>query len=294
MTVASDAKQYFKDLSNFETSGRSVTLAESIQHSISINGKYNDLMDMKLEIGAKVPSFCDQQTVVSGDLYVLNFSITKNEDGDMATLNLTAVEAKDVHQPFHQTVDIDVSEVQKKLVNHPKLKDPKTQFQIRMFEATDDNLRYSPKDGAPQSMFNLTTGQAMQFPVALTDQGAVAYAKARLLGVDSYNVYLPVVTRVSQYLKLPSVVSSSGANEVQGVINPDGLGKLGEYDDGIPVTIKGFEKGMWFKSGDKFQQNANGSWTRTESWVYTNDLRMEWIYKDGAAKEVLVTGEENK
>lgn len=292
--LAPDAKQIFKDNQKFETSGRSVTLAESIQHTIVVNGKYQDLMDMKLSVGSRVPSWIDQTTVESGDLYVLNFTITKNEDAEMATLNITAVEANDVYKPFHQTVDIDVSEVQKKLINHPKLKDPKTQFQIRMFEATDENLRYSPKDGAPQSMFNLTTGQAMQFPVALTDQGAVAYAKAGLLGVDSYNVYLPVVTRVSQYLKLPSVVSSSGANEVQGVINPDGLSKLGEYDDGIPVTIKGFEQGMWFKSGDKFQQNANGSWTRTESWVYTNDLRMEWIYKDGAAKEVLVTGKDNK
>ena len=291
--TAPDAKQIFKDQQKFETSGRSVTLAESIQHTIVVNGKYQDLMDMKLSVGSRVPSWIDQPTVESGDLYVLNFTITKNEDAEMATLNLTAVEAKDVHKPFHQTVDIDVAEVQKKIINHPLFKDDKTKLQIRLFEATEENLRYS-KNGEPQCMFNLKTGQALQFPTALDDENAILYAKALLLGAETYNVYLPVVTRVSQYLKLPSVEVKAGVNTVSGVIDPEGLAKLGEFDDTVPVEIDGFTKGKWFKGGDKFQQNANGSWTRTESWTYTNDLRLEWIYKNGAAKELLVADGQSK
>lgn len=290
MTIASEAREYFKGQMKFETSGRSVSLAESIHHTIVINGRYQDLLDMKLETGAKVPSFCDQQTIVSGDLYVLNFSITKNEDGDMGSASITAVEAKDIHKPYHQTVDVDISEVSKRLINHPNMKGDATQFQIRMFEATEENLRFS-SDGKPQSCFSLTTGKALVKPVALTDENAILYAQAQLIGVDSYNVYLPVVTRVSQYLKLPTVSSSPGANEISGTISPVGLDKLGEYDDdSVPVTIEGYTKGRWFKGTDKFQQNANGSWTRTESWVYTNDLRLEWIYKNGAAKEIVIKG----
>lgn len=277
-----------RGIDRFETEERSVSVSEMRTQTLVGVGKYDDLTGLALRVGASVPTFLNPRSVGGGNLYIRNYKIDRM-DGEMGRITVECVEAKSTNRPYHQTVDIDIAQVEKKLVNHPLMKDAKTQRQIRMFDQTEANMQFSD-EGEPQTMYDLTTGDPLDAPVLLTDANAIKYAKAKLIGVDSYSVYLPVVTRVSQYLELPGVNVDQSDMSVSGTANPQGIGKLGEFDGGnVPIKISGFSGGLWFKNGDKFQQNANGSWTRTETWTYTNDKRTEWIYKDGAAKQDVTT-----
>ena len=283
-------KRYFKDNKDrFESFGRSITVAETRTHTVEAYGLYDNLKDLKLKPGDPIPSFVDGGTVQFGSLYIRDYNIVR-EEGDMAKLVINCVEASSRDKPYNVTVDIDLAQVEKKLINHPLLKGVATQRQIRLFEQTEANMQYSA-EGVPQSMFNLDTGEALRTPVALTDDGAVAYAKAKLLGVDSYSIYLPEITRTSQYLTLPGVTLDQSTMEASGTANPDDIEKIGDFDI-PPISIEGYTEGLWFKNGDKFQQNANASWMRHETWTYTNDLRLKWIYENGAAHEVVVDNEE--
>lgn len=280
-----DYSEFFKGgKTNFETVGRSITVAEARTQTIEAYGKYADLMDLKLKPGDGIPSFVSGGTVQFGSLYIRDYNIVR-EEGEMAKLVMNCVEASSKTSPYNVTVDIDLAQVEKKLINHPLLKSVATQRQIRLFENTEANLQYAA-DGTPQSAFNLDTGEALESPVALDDEGAIAYAKAKLLGVDSYSIYLPVITRTSQYLSLPGVHVDATTMEASGTAHPDGIEGIGDFDT-PPISVYGFTDGIWFKNGDKFQQNANGSWTRTEVWTYSNDMRLKWIYENGAAHEVV-------
>ena len=281
-------ESYFRNGRNrFETEERSVSVSEMRTQTLVGIGKYAELTGLALRVGGAVPSFLNPSSVGGGNLYIRNYKIDRM-DGEMGRITVECVEANNTQRPYHQTVDIDIAQVEKKLINHPLMKNVVTQREIRLWEQTEPNLQFS-EEGEPQSMYNLTTGEALDAPVKLDNPEAIKYAKAKLIGVESYSVYLPVVTRVSQYLELPGVNVDQSDMSVSGTANPQGIGKLGEFDnDGVPIGVSGFSGGMWFKSGDKFQQNANGSWTRTETWTYTNDLRTTWIYAEGAAKQKVV------
>ena len=61
----------------------------------------------------------------------------------------------------------------------------------------------------------------------------------------------------------------------------DTVGQFADSGD-MGISVQGFmdtNKGRWFKAQDTYVGNADGTWTRTEKWVYTNDLTHEWIYE---------------
>lgn len=269
----------------FEGQERQITVAEINTQTVTMVGEFGKLVGLVgqgLRPGSQLPDGINYVRISGGSPFVRDFAIRKTE-GLMAQLTISCVEASDPAQPYQQTIDVDIAQVEKKLINHPSLKGQSTQFQIMCFEKTEENLRFDG-GGTPQSMFDLNTGEPLDAPVSLTNRDAIRYAKAVLIGVDTYAVYLPVVTRVSQYIKLPGVNVS--ASSVSGTIRADNIDSLGDIDT-PPVGVSGFSGGYWLKTGDHFVQNAVGSWTRTESWTYTNDSRTKWIYQNGAAKELV-------
>lgn len=299
--------QYFKKgQSKFETEGRSVSVAEFNTQTVKAIAPYSWLLNQRLKGGDPIPAFVEQGTVSFGTLYIRDYRIDRL-DGNMGQLTINCVEAANLTSPYNVTVDIDLAQVEKKLINHPLLNSVTTQFQIRLFEKTEENYQYD-ENGNPQCMYRLTdettgsggssgnddsssatggkAGDPLVAPVLLTDEWAIKYAKAKLIGIDSYSIYLPVVTRTSQYLALPGVNINRSNMSASGTANPSGIQNVGDFDT-PPINVAGFLEGEYFKNGEKFTQNANGSWTRTEAWTYTNDLRADWIYRGGAAKGVV-------
>lgn len=106
---------------------------------------------------------------------------------------------------------------------------------------------YNPKlpDGTP-------SGAAA---VTIDSGAALAYIKLRELGFDSFDVYLPVWSKVSIY---------------SGVTAPDG-GDLGEYVAGtsvpgpLPTALEGYE---YIKTQDDVERvGEKAKWRRTEAWT---------------------------
>lgn len=269
----------------FSTVKRSVSVTDSKRITVEICGKYADLQDQRCFPGDNPPSAAwGSGENVTG--YLVENSTLEREEGGMGVLTINLIKASGPDAEVNVTYDIEMQEVQKALRTHPKLREyPGAMEQIYGFENTDANLRVPSggwdSDGKPVVFQYMTADGQMAI---MDNAGAIAYAKAVTAGIETYNVYLPVINKTSTYLRMPGVTFDRDTHEITG-------GTLSKYSalDEIgcfvapPIKIAGFtnaEVGRWFKSVDKYTQQASGAWTRTEQWVYTNDVDHKWIYGD--------------
>lgn len=233
-------------------------------------------------------------------------SVSKRRiDGYVGELTLNAVYApKGKQNPYSVTYTIEMREVQKAIETHPLLNGSPATDETRLFQKQIRKWNLSPeaartkwdKDNKPTFYyFDFDErGDAMAKPLKVESPGALKYCAAKTAGIDNFNLYLPVIKRVSQYVQPKGVEIDEETHEIKSgstfeIFDEDEM--PGQFC-APPVKIKGFTdeaKFKWFKSMGDWQMNADTTWTLTEEWVCTNDLNHTWIYSgtlddDGEAK----------
>ena len=187
----------------------------------------------------------------------------------MATLRISCVATGSLSGAYDISWDIDMREVQRSIKQHPKVLADSTALSIiQLWEQTPEAVRY---DGAHFYYYAVSGGVQASTLTQVSDN-SVAYdcLAAIISGIETYNVYLPVVTKTSRYIA--PMTSSTFPYD----------GKLGKYDTPA-VKPSGYDgANRWFKSGDKYSRANNGTWTRTEEWTYTDDTTHSWIYSSSS------------
>lgn len=281
MANRQDEPLVFGETGFVSTPKRSINVTDAKRLTVEISGNYQELASQRCFPGDNPPAAAwGAGEDVSG--YLVESSSLEREEGNRGILTLNLVKASGPSAAINVTYDIEMQEVQKALRTHPKLRAYKGAMeQIYGFENTDANLRVTEwdDDGKPKTFQYI---DADGEPQEMDNAAAIAYAKAVTAGIETFNIYLPVISKTSTFLKMPGVSFDEETHEITGgtLDKYSTLAQIGCFDD-PPIHINGFdnsEEGRWFKSVDKYTQQANGSWTRNEQWVYTNDVDHGWIY----------------
>lgn len=202
----------------------------------------------------------------------------EREEAKVGVLSANCVYCpKGVSEPYAETWEVSMEEVQKALITHPLFKDKaEAQSQIRGWERyrTISASATQTKNGKVRFYYT-TDGDDVK---EVTDEDAQKYCNAVSSGIETYNRYLPVISRTTCYLRLPGVNYDANSNGVSGG-SVDCADKIGTFDT-PSVKVSGVSGGKWFKSRDTYSMAADGSWTRNEQWTYTDDTTHSWIYEE--------------
>lgn len=204
--------------------------------------------------------------------YVRTVDISR-EGANVGVMTLNCVYCpKGATTPYSVTWEVAMEEVQKALITHPMFRDEAEAIeQIRGWERYRTISANATKSGG----FYYMNGAVEK---KVEDEKALKYCHAVSEGIETYNLYLPVISKTSMYLRLPGVTYAPDSNSVTGG-SVDCADKIGKFDT-PDVKVDGVSGGKWFKSRDTYTQAADGSWTRTEQWTYTNDVKHSWIYEE--------------
>ena len=259
-----------------EVPGRQDDWSENRVQSVTFIGKYDDVkakMD-SLRPGLPMGTFNSwTDKAFAGNTFIRTMSLARGE-GDTGELHVTDVRCpKGAEQPYNKVWEVGMEEVQKKLITHPNVQKHGNVDILFKWEETPKRYR---TDG--NGDFWYATGEMDGDEPQLekiTGDANIAYCKAVMAGIETYNEYLPVLSCTSYYVKLPGILYDADGIVNGGTIHMDD--DIGTFDT-PKVTVRGFSDGIWLKSMDKFIENADGTCTRQEQWTYTKDKKHRWIY----------------
>lgn len=272
------------------TEVRTITKSDNTTLEVEIVGRYNVLENIIRSKGAGDDAGllvnASKGDTFSG--YRIKTLACQREGGDVGVLRANLVYAQSTSQPYHITYNIDMQEVQKSLMSHPLFRRNAGSLQyIQRWNETAAGARVIWGDDRDSDKFvYLDESGSASSPYApyteITDATAIKYCKAVIAGIETYNVYLPVVSKISLYLKEPPGLSQNDTtHELSGTLRYST--NIGKWDDGFGFQIQGYNTTStqgWYKSKDRYVQNADGTWQREEEWVFTNDKTHAWIYMD--------------
>ena len=267
----------------FETVGRSESWAEQRVATVRVVGKY-DQLEGKVKPGDCMADFSGWFGNASSSQYYVRTADLRSPDGVTGELQLTLLKCADgKNLPYNVTWDVSMEEVQTRLINHPKVVENCDIDILLAWEETPKRMRVAKDDnGELKFYYIIGTYSATGEPDVYAVEGDwnIAYCKAVTQGIDTFNRYLPVVTKNSFYLELNGLDYNDEHQITGGTVKnftgSDKIGSFGEPD----LKVRGYssENGVWFKSGDKLTSQADGTWVRTETWVFSNDPQHKWIY----------------
>lgn len=268
----------------FETVGRSESWAEQRNMTVNIVGKMMDLQG-RVKPGDAMSSFPNWFDGSEGaNMFVKTVDLTTPDGvtGEMQLALINCPEGKT--RPYNITWDVSMEEVQMKLINHPSVLENCDIEVLIAWLDTPAGARVYNKNGKLTYRYleyaDNGNGGLTYEPKDVTGDWNVAFCNAVTQGVETYNKYLPVLTRNSYYLELPGVAYNVNHVITGGTITQfTGPKAIGKFSD-PPINISGYTSGdgLWFKSVDKFTSQLDSTWVRTEAWVFTNDKRLRWIY----------------
>lgn len=258
--------------SGFANAGKTRTYAEQGSFEVEVTGQYSDLVARQPKPNSTLTGDISKWGLPSlseGSWGVKNSSLVGDEGG-LAKLRLSLV-LLGTDGSYDTTYDVDMREVSKSIKTHPLvLASNGALDEIQQWEATPEAVRkYSDSTGVKYRYYKRSADDIEGTLTAVTNTAALACIKAMESGIENFNVYLPVITRVRHFL----TAFSSGTT-----INYDGT--IGKFES-PPITLSGYPNTSgknWFKSADKISKANDGSVTRTEEWTYTNDTTHSWIY----------------
>lgn len=280
---------------------RSVSRAENCTMDVQIVGDYNNLESIVRirGVGDDASAIC---TNTEGDFFsgykIKTLSVSR-ETGGIGVLTASLVKAGSMSDPYHVTYSVDMVEDQRTLLRHPTFKDkPAVMKIIREWNDTPLGTRVQVTESGEVKFYrnevvidkaeydgegNITKIEEVSVECnVITDETAIKYCKAVTAGIENYNVYLPVVSRTSLYLKQPpGLTQNDDTHKLSGTLEYST--NIGKWDDGFGFIIDGFEtneKQGWFKSKDSYTQNADGTWQRSEEWVFSDTKENAWIYEE--------------
>ena len=272
---------------------RSVQRAENCTMEVQILGKYNDLEDIVInkDIGDDAGILSRNTEGDSFMGYKIKTLSVSREEGEIGILSASLVKASSLTKPFHVTYTVDMIEDQRPLLRHPYFsKDPESKetrevlTEIRLWMDTDPGVRIHVNSEGAYDFKYLVWDNGLQksYLKSVSKDKAFKYCLAYVAGIEHYNVYLPVVTKVSLYLKEPPGGSQNkDTHELSGTVEFSNT--IGKWDDDLDFTIKGYEDNAnqgWFKSQDSYTQNSDGTWQRNEQWTFSDSKTHKWIYEE--------------
>lgn len=269
----------------FETTGRAESWAEQRTASVNIVGKVEDIFD-----AAKPGDSMAQHANWFGGKFNPNYFFrtveVSSDDGVTANARISLLKCpQGKTKPYNVTWQVGMEEVQMKLINHPDIIKNADVSVLIQWENTEPGLRVEEKDGKYTFYYfrySWSDGNGIQYTrMEVTGEWEKAYCLAVTQGIDTFNRYLPVITKNSYYLELPGANYDSEHVITGGTISDFSRADSIGHFDAPDLKVAGFADGtdgVWFKSHDSYTTNADGTATRTESWVFTNDKRHQWIY----------------
>lgn len=269
----------------FETVGRSESWAEQRMTAVQVVGKYADLKDT-VKPGDDMKAFPKWFDGKAGNNWFVKTIDLTSPDGVTGELRLSLVNCPDGKtKPYNVTWDVAMEEVQMKLINHPSVLNNCDIDALVAWLDTQPGMRVTKDEKTGKIAYQYlkyeeTDGVLSYKPEKITGEWNIAFCDAVTQGIETYNKYLPVVTKNSYYLELPGVIYNDAhvitGGFITGFTGPNAIGKFSEP----PISIHGYANGngLWFKNCDKFTSQPDGTWIRTEGWVFTNDPRHKWIY----------------
>lgn len=288
---------------NHPTVTRSVQRSENCTMEIQIVGDYLGLERVVLTsgVGDDAGNVCTNSEGDSFNGYkIKNLSLSR-EEGNVGLLSASLVKCGSITKPYHITYTVDMVEDQRTLLRHPMFRGKSKSYDIiRKWNETREGLRFTAGDTPEKDVYRyedyeggglggsdsiyvddlIDVGKRKLF--VIKDEVALKYCKAVVAGIETYNVYLPVISKVSLYLKQPPGVSQDDdTHEIKG--NLEFSKGIGRWDSSFGFTLVGFEdneKQGWFKSQDQWLQNSDGSWQRTEQWTFSDSKDHAWIYEE--------------
>lgn len=270
----------------FETVGRRQSWAEQRVSTATVVGKVEDVFDK-----AKPGDSMANHAAWFGNKFNPNYYVRtveeSSDDGVMATVSLTLVKCpQGKTKPYNVTWEVGMEEVQMKLINHPLVLENCDIDKLLMWEDTQKGRRVEKdKDGKLTFFYDeydYSGGAGVIINrQKITGEWDIAYCKAVTQGIETFNRYLPVITKNSSFLEMPGANYSQDHIVTGGTISDfTGSDTIGHYD-APDLKVAGFidgKDGVWFKNLDRYTINADGTATRTEGWVFTNDPSAKWIY----------------
>ena len=278
----------------FETVGRKETWGEQRTTTIEIVGK-NGTMQNKVKPGMQLTAINSWLNGQGAFGWFIK-SLSHQSEGETATLQLDVVYCPEGKtQPFNITWNVSMEEVQMPLITHPAIRKNADVARLILWEETPKNIRIQKKDekekggkggkessGLDKYYFQFYTGNESGTGEPevkkITDPYEIKYCKAVTAGIETYNLYMPVVVKNSSYLELPGVTYNENHVITGGSVAFSGS-KAGSFDE-PPLSVSQYKGGLWFKSGDVITTQADGSATRTETWTYAPDDTHRWIYDE--------------
>lgn len=286
------AAEYKGEIANGSapTEVRTISKSDNTTLEVEIIGRYSTLENLILSKGPgdDVELLVNAAKGDSFSGYRIKTLACQREGGDVGKLRASLVYAQSTTEPFHITYNIDMQEVQKSLLSHPLFREhPESLQYIQLWNNTSPGTRVKWGSSREKDQFfyyDESSGYSSSL-IQITDTNAIKYCKAFVAGIETYNVYLPVVSKISLYLKAPPGLSQDDTtHELSGTLQYST--NIGKWDDGFGFQIQGYDTTStqgWYKSKDRYVQNADGTWQREEEWVFTNDKTHAWIYMDADA-----------
>lgn len=239
--------------------GRTVNKSDKSSTVLYVEGPISTLMSL------------NPDDLCPGGLTVESTTLSET-GGGMGKLTINCIEYGDVNIttiPTRTTWRITMGEVQKDLMCHPNCVGDRST--IEKWLATELGKRYD-KNNNPQWIDSEGTAHSISY-----ESDAGRYIKAYEKGIETYNLYFPIIEKISIYKRLPGV--SMNKNSTNSGLVSKFSSNLGTWN--VPdLRIPGFSNAGWFKSGDNYEQGNDLVWTRTEQWTWTpdNGNDINWIY----------------
>lgn len=246
---------------------KSVSTNNSV--TIEISGAIAAVKALQPAYGAGHSDFApcpDGYTVASADV------VPDGKGGGTLTVTCVAYgePAGSGFTPTKTVFTIDMIEVQKPLESHPNVVSEIAT--IKMWLASDPSVQYSGETG-----FSYTDADGETAEIA-SGSNAYRFCQAYAAGITSYSEYYPVITKVSIWTTLQG--ASMSGNSMSGANVSQFSANIGKWST-PPITLNGYASTNWFKNGDRWNQNQDRSYTRTEQWTYTPEGSTGphgWIY----------------
>lgn len=266
----------------FETVPKDFAWSDHQTLTMTVVGDYQEMWNKKLHPGMGI----NETGYVTGaaNWFIRTVDIAR-EEANVGILKIGMVYCPEgLNKPYSSTIEVAMEEVQKALITHPLFKTDgededkdKALAEIRGWERYRNISAGATKGYGKDMKFYYTEDDTT--PKEVEKETAKQYCRAVSSGIETYNIYLPVITRTSLYLRLPGEVTYKADSNIVSGGEIECAEQIGRFCD-PPIRVDGLKEGEYFKSKDSYSQAADGSWTRTEQWTYTNDLTHRWIYDE--------------
>ena len=220
----------------FETVGRRESWAEQRIATATVVGTIGKVWD-KVRPGKSMGDFNSWFGGKYNSDYYVRTVEQSSDDGITGNVTITFVKCPNGKtEPYAISWEASMEEVQTPLINHPMLRKYGIIDQLYKWEDTSPGRRVrKDKEGNLIFYYDETEYSGTQITLnrkKITNEWNIAYCKAILGGIKTFNRYLPVITKTSTYLELKGIHYNDDHMPFRGNIEDfSGPDTIGHFND---------------------------------------------------------------